>query len=150
MILTIAEILNRNTEGTIQVWFDFLEQGEKVASVPMDYEQRCSHLRQVFRELISRLQSSQAIGREGRVSLAAAKHGLERRRQGYSAAMLVEESRMLEVSIFQTLQNHKASVDFSSVLAGVMVIADEVDSQLSQAIAGYTAESVIDSSPAHA
>jgi uncharacterized protein YejL (UPF0352 family) len=150
MILTIAEILNRNTESAIQTWFDLLQRGGKMASVPMDYEQRCGHLPQVLRELISRLQSSQVIGSKGRVSLAAAKHGLDRCRQGYSAAMLVEESRMLEVSIFQTLQNHVASIDFGLVLAGVMVIADEIDSQLSQAIASYTAESVLDSSPAHA
>jgi uncharacterized protein YejL (UPF0352 family) len=90
------------------------------------------------------------IGSKGRVSLAAASHGLDRRRQGYSAAMLVEESRMLEVSIFQTLQDHMASIDFSLVLTGVMVIADEIDSQLSQAMASYTAESVLDSLPAHA
>jgi len=148
MILAIAEILSRNTESAIQMWFDLLQQGEKVASVPMDYEQRCDYLPQVFRELISRLRSSQVIGSKGRVSIAATKHGLDRRRQGYSAAMLVEESRMLEVSIFQTLQNHMANIDFSLVLASVMVIADEIDSQLSQAIASYTAESVIDSSPA--
>jgi hypothetical protein len=151
MTLTIAEILNRNTESTIQAWFDLLQRGGKVASVPMDCEKRCGYLRQVFRELIFRLQSSQMTGSgEGRVSIAATKHGLDRRRQGYSAAMLVEESRMLEVSIFQTLQNHKANIDFSLALASVMLIADEVDSQLSQAITSYTAESVIDSSPAHA
>jgi uncharacterized protein YejL (UPF0352 family) len=64
--------------------------------------------------------------------------------------MLVEESRVLEVSIFQTLQNHRASIDFRLALAGVMVIADEIDSQLSQAVASYMAESVLDSLPAHA
>jgi hypothetical protein len=149
MILTIAEILSRNTDSAIQTWFDLLQQGEKVASVPMDYEQRCGYLPQVFRELISRLQASHVITK-GRVSIAATKHGLDRRRQGYSAAMLVEESRMLEVSIFQTLQNHTANIDFSLVLASAMVIADEIDSQLSQAIASYMAESVIDSSPAYA
>jgi hypothetical protein len=85
-----------------------------MASVPMNYEQRCGYLPQVFRELISRLQSSQLIGSsKGRVSIAATKYGLDRRRQGYSAAILVEESRMLEVSIFQTLQNHMADIDFS-------------------------------------
>jgi len=150
MILTVAEILNRNTGSAIQGWLDLLQREEKMTSVPMDYEQRCGYLPQVFRELISRLQSSQVIGSKGRVSIAATKHGLDRRRQGYSAAMLVEESRMLEVSIFQTLQDHMASIDFSLVLQGVMVIADEIDSQLSQAVASYTAESVIDSSPAHA
>jgi hypothetical protein len=114
MILTIAEILSRNTDSAIQTWFDLLQQGEKVASVPMDYEQRCGYLPQVFRELISRLQASHVITK-GRVSIAATKHGLDRRRQGYSAAMLVEESRMLEVSIFQTLHNHMANIDFSLV-----------------------------------
>jgi hypothetical protein len=64
--------------------------------------------------------------------------------------MLVDESRLLEGSIFQTLQNHIASIDFRLVLPGVMVIADEIDSQLSQAVASYTAESVVDSLPAHA
>jgi hypothetical protein len=44
--------------------------------------------------------------------------------------MLVEESRMLQVSIFQTLQNNLTSIDFSVLLIGVMTIADEVDSRL--------------------
>jgi hypothetical protein len=118
-----------------------------MTSVPMDYEQRCGYLPRVFRELISRLRSSQVASSKGGISIAAAEHGLDRRRQGYSAAMLVEEARMLEVSIFQTLQNHIASIDFSLVLRGVMAIADEIDSQLSQAIASYTAESLIDHRP---
>ena len=59
MILSIAEILSRNTESAIQMWFDFLQCGERMASAPMDYEQRCGYLPQVFRKLISRLQSSE-------------------------------------------------------------------------------------------
>jgi hypothetical protein len=54
--------------------------------------------------------------------------------------MLVEESRMLQVSIFQTLQHNLQKVDFSLLLLDVMVIADEVDSQLAQAMASYVAE----------
>ena len=54
--------------------------------------------------------------------------------------MLVEESRMLQVSIFQTLQNNLQKVDFSLLLVDVMVIADEVDSQLAQARTSYIAE----------
>ena len=51
--------------------------------------------------------------------------------------MVVEESRILQVSIFNTLQNNLGSVDFSTVLLDVMTIADEVDSQLKQAILGF-------------
>ena len=70
----------------------------------------------------------------------AADHGRRRRRQGYTAAMMVEESRMLQVSIFQTLQNNLQKVDFSLLLLDVMAIADEVDSQLAQAMTSYIAE----------
>jgi len=51
--------------------------------------------------------------------------------------MVVEESRILRVSIFNTLQNNLGSVDFSTVLLDVMTIADEVDSQLKQAMLGF-------------
>lgn len=140
-ILTVAEILDRNTESSIRSWFHLLQEEEKVASILMNYEQRCAHLPQLFRELVARLQSSQLIGSKEKISNAAAEHGLDRHKQGYSAAMLVEESRMLQVTIFQTLQRNLASIDFSLLLIGVMIIADEIDSQLSQAIASYTAES---------
>ena len=68
---------------------------------------------------------------------AAWQHGILRRQQGYSAAMIVEESRILQVSIFNTLQKSLQRVDFSNVLLDVMTIADEVDSQLKQAMLSY-------------
>jgi len=52
--------------------------------------------------------------------------------------MIVEESRILQVSIFQTLQHNLATVDFSLLLLDVMTIAAEVDSQLKQAIVSFT------------
>jgi hypothetical protein len=55
--------------------------------------------------------------------------------------MMVEESRMLQVSIFETLQNNLINIDFSVLLIGVMTIADEVDSQLSQAMESFIAVS---------
>jgi hypothetical protein len=49
----------------------------------------------------------------------------------------VEESRILQVSIFNTLQNNLCRVDFSKVLVDVITIADEVDSQLKQAMFSF-------------
>jgi hypothetical protein len=53
--------------------------------------------------------------------------------------MLVEEARMLEVSIFHTLDTNAHRIDFNVLLLDVMVIAGEVDSQLAQAVETYTA-----------
>jgi len=99
---------------------------------------------QLFRDLVYRLNNPLPLGSRALISPSAAEHGIFRRHQGYTAAMMVEESRMLQVSIFQTLQNNMDRVNFSSVLVSVMAIADEVDSQLAQAMTSYIAESQVD------
>jgi DNA-binding response OmpR family regulator len=148
VVETVAAILERSVESTIGEWFKRIETEEKVMSVSMSYEERCGHLPQVFRDLVSRLLSSKPIGSKELISKMAAEHGLNRRKQGYTAAMMVEESRMLQVTIFDTLQQNLATIDFSVLLIGVMTIADEIDSQLSQAMDSYIAESVADALPA--
>jgi hypothetical protein len=70
---------------------------------------------------------------------------LARRRQGYTAAMMVEESRILQVCIFHTLHKNLEVIDFSVLLFQVMTIADEVDSQLRQAMESFVAVSIVGS-----
>jgi DNA-binding response OmpR family regulator len=141
VIETVATILERTTESTIYDWFGHIQEDEKVMAVPLTYQQRTGHLPQVLHDLVLRLRSSQPIGSKELVSAAAVEHGVNRRKQGYSSAMMVEESRMLQVSVFHTLQKNLAQIDFSILLTEVMTIADEIDSQLSQAMTSYVAES---------
>jgi CheY-like chemotaxis protein len=135
---SVGAILERTTETTIDGWYRLVEIDSELMSVPMSRENSCRHLQQVFRDIVLRLGSSRVIGSKEVISPAAAAHGLNRRFAGYTAAMLVVESRILQVSIFHTLQNNLASIDFSLLLTGVMSIADEVDSQLSQAMKSFT------------
>jgi hypothetical protein len=50
---------------------------------------------------------------------------------------IVHESRILQVTIFETLQSNLNYLDFSLVLPDVMIIADEVDAQLTQSMDSY-------------
>ena len=92
------------------------------------------------RDLANRLLALKPLGSKELKSTAAQRHGQDRRRRGYTAAMMVEESRILQVTIFHTLQKNLGTIDFTVLLLGVMTIADEVDSQLSQAMKSYVAE----------
>jgi CheY-like chemotaxis protein len=141
-IETVASILERAAESTILEWFARIETNPNLMSIAMSREQRCRHLPLLFQELIARLRSGQPIGSRELTSSNAAEHGANRCRQGYTAAMLVEESRMLQISIFHTLQKNLATIDYSVLLVGVMTIADEIDSQLSQAVTRYTTQAL--------
>jgi hypothetical protein len=70
----------------------------------------------------------------GAVSSAVTAHRQARRLQGYSPAMLVEESRLFQVVTLYTLQLHQSELEQGQLLANVVVIADEVDLQLMQAV----------------
>src|ERR1700674_2734693 len=114
---------------------DLVEHDEELTCLPLSFEDRTGHLPNLLADLVYRLRLPPTA--KATISIAAREHGDLRRRQGYTAAMVVEESRILQVSIFNTLQNNLARVDFSKVLLDVMTIADEVDSQLKQAMLSY-------------
>ena len=136
----VATILEREVPATVEDWYERVERDSSVITVRLERGERCAHLGALFHDLVSRLRDPLPLGTRTLVSADAAEHGRIRHRQGYTAAMLVEESRMLQVSIFQTLQNNLHLVDFSLLLVDVMAIADEVDSQLAQAMTSFIAE----------
>ena len=142
LVESVATILERTAQDSIDLWYERIQLEPKIMAIPLTYEHRCHHLPQVFRDLVVRLQSLKSLGSKDLHSESAIQHGADRLSQGYSVAMIVEESRILQVSIFETLQNNLSSIDFSVLLIGVMTIADEVDSQLSQAMEGYTRASI--------
>jgi len=138
---TVATILERTIPTVIRAWLVRVHQDETLTVVPMGDELRSEHLPQILTDLVLCLRSGKPLGAKELSSPTAMMHGVTRRGQGYTAAMVVEESRMLQVSIFETLQANLSTIDFSVLLLSVMSIADEVDSQLSQAMKGYAAES---------
>lgn len=143
----VAEVLERETEATIDNWYSRVEKENDLIPVPLTREQRCAHLPEMFRGVVTRLRKPLSLGTRALSSDAAHDHGGLRRDQGYTAAMLVEESRLLQVSIFQTLQLHLENMAPSDLLLDVVAIADEVDSQLAQAMTSYISETLHDSEP---
>jgi CheY-like chemotaxis protein len=131
----VAVILQRDTEYTIRNWLSRVESNAELSAIPLSFTERTGHLPLILGDLVRRL--GLAPNSTVSVSESAQEHGRVRRQQGYTVPMMVEESRNLQVSIFNTLQNNLATADFSTVLLDVMTIADEVDSQLKQSLIGY-------------
>ena len=146
----VATILERETKSTIASWLRKVNAEPEIITVNLREEDRCAHLPNIFRDLVARLRNPLTLGTRALISDAADDHGCLRRVQGYTPAMLVEESRMLQVSIFHTLQQHLRDLDLSVVLVDVMTIADEVDSQLAQSMASYMFEASRDTEPIEA
>lgn len=135
----VAEILQRSTGLIVEDWLARVNQNTRLARMVLSDQERTGYLRKLIDDLIVRLRSPHTtIQEDGFISSpAAVAHGKLRRSQGYTSAMLVQESRILQVTLFGALQKNLGALDFSLLLPDVMTIADEVDSQLTQAMEGY-------------
>jgi DNA-binding response OmpR family regulator len=133
----VASILERDASITVADWLSRVNRESEITHIALNDHERTGHLPKLLQELVHRLRVPRSLGTK-QISEGAVQHGKIRHSQGYSVPMIVEESRMLQVSIFHTLQTNLKSVDFSLLLIDVMTIADEVDSQLKQTIVSFS------------
>jgi hypothetical protein len=134
---SVADIIERQLDVVIQEWLGRVEKEPELAAVPLNYQERTGHLPQLLHDVIQRLRMEE--GSKAPISEAASHHGDLRSKQGYTVAMAVEESRLLQVSIFLTLHRSQSHLEFSTILPAVVTIADEVDAQLKQQMLRFMA-----------
>jgi len=135
---SVADILEQQLDPTIREWIGLVEKEPELSRIRLNFQERTGHLPKLLHDVIARLRLDK--GTKAPLSVAASHHGELRRQQGYTAAMVVDESRILQVSIFSTLRKNEHRVIFSKLLPDVVTIADEVDAQLKQQILCFLPE----------
>jgi hypothetical protein len=136
-IESVADILERELDAVIQDWLSRVEKEPDLTCIPLNFEDRTGHLPQLLHDVIARLRLD--AGTTAPISTVASHHGDLRRKQGYTVAMAVEESRLLQVTIFSILHKDVKRLDFNKLLPDVVTIADEVDAQLKQQMLRFMA-----------
>jgi hypothetical protein len=136
-IESVATILERELDTMIQDWLFRVEQEPELTCIPLNFDDRTGHLPRLLHDVIARLRLD--AGTKAPISKAAADHGNLRRKQGYTVPMTVEESRLLQVTIFSTLHKNVKNLEFGVLLPDVVTIADEVDAQLKEQLVCFLA-----------
>lgn len=142
---SVADILECQLDDVIHEWLALVEEQEDLTSIPLSFDERAGHLPALLHEIIARLRLD--AGTNSPISVAASHHGDLRCTQGYSVAMVVEESRLLQVCLFTILHNNTHRLEYSKLLPDVVTIADEVDNQLKQQMLRYMKANAIATKP---
>ena len=138
-IESVAAILTRCKTSLIKDWLARTKKTPALAHLHLSDEERTGHLPRLVADLVARLATPKLPDKDSDAiaSPAAVEHGKLRRKQGYSSAMLIHESRILQVTIFGVLHENLSVLDFNLLLPDVMIIADEVDAQLTQTMDAF-------------
>jgi hypothetical protein len=131
----VAVVLERELASTIKEWLRQVKLIPDLTNMPLSDSDRTGHLPKLFDDLLCRLRLPRDA--EPPVSITASAHGRLRFVQGYSPSMLVEESRIFQVTTFGALHLHQSELEQNQVLLDVMIIADEADRQLTEAVRSF-------------
>jgi hypothetical protein len=138
VIESVADILERELHSVIEEWFRRVEKEPELMHIPLNHSERTRYLPNLLHTVIRRLRLDAAT--KVPITKTAAEHGELRHKQGYTVPMLVQESRLLQVSIFTTLHKSVEHLELSLLLPDVVTIADEVDAQLKDQLRRFMAE----------
>jgi hypothetical protein len=94
----VADVLERETDFVIHEWMGMVEKQEDLMHISVNRDERTDHLPQLLRDVIARLRLD--VCTKTPIPVAAGHHGDLRRKQGYTVAMMIEESRLLQVCLF--------------------------------------------------
>ena len=134
---SVADILDRELKHVITEWLMRVEKESDLMHVVLNHHDRTGHLPYLLHDVIKRLRLD--AGTKAPISKVAAEHGDLRYKQGYTVAMMVEDSRLLQVCIFTRLHQNVTQLEFSALLPDVVTIADEVDAQLKEQMLRFMA-----------
>src|SRR5713226_6307210 len=104
----VGVILHRCLISIIERWLARAKQSTELNCLLLSDEERTGHLPKLVEDLARRLSQPNGVTKDSDATFspAAVAHGKLRYVQGYTPAMIVHESRILQVTIFQTLQSN--------------------------------------------
>jgi len=132
---SVASILDRDVAITIQRWLSRAEQVTALNALPMDANERAAYLPEIMKNISAHLRAMQSLEPIG-PSAAAVAHGQLRYRRLYRAPDRARVANPANVYF----RDHPAEPDhrrFRVGAADIMIIADEVESQLTQSIDSF-------------
>ena len=98
----VGAILQRCMTRVVEDWLVRAKQSGELNHVQLSDEERTGHLPRLVEDLVARLSRPSVTTKDSAAvsSAAAIAHGKLRYLQGYTPAMLVHESRILQVTLF--------------------------------------------------
>jgi hypothetical protein len=113
----VAAIQTRCKAALIQAWLVRTNRTPELDHLLLSDEERTVHLPKLVDDLVERLSRPQLPDKDSD-AIASLAHGKLRRKQCYAAAMLIHESRILQVTIFRNIAQEFEHAGFQLAVAG--------------------------------
>jgi ActR/RegA family two-component response regulator len=135
---TVSTLLLEKQDLIISDWIVRVKEDSDLRNLPLTDDERINHAPVLLAELSGCVQRKESCLTVDSIK-SAAEHGKIRFQQHYSVPMMVNESRLLENAIADTLQANLLSLDLSSLIADIFIMGNCFNLMLSESVRAFQA-----------
>jgi ActR/RegA family two-component response regulator len=132
----VSQLMRETLADIARDWLTLVKAHRELASMRMPDHERIDHLPGMIAEMAKRVEMASDETTPG-AQAAAAKHGEERARQGYTIPLILVEMRLLQRVLSFILQRNLIRMDLSTVIGDMILVGESLQEQLEFSIRGF-------------
>jgi two-component system response regulator RegA len=135
MTKRLRQIIDDCKEEIIGDWYRAAETDPELRTIPLSREERIDHLPDLVEEIVRDRMPGSSLG--AHANDVAARHGLRRRKQGYTVGMLLSETIILHRIIAGCVQRNLLRADISNLVPDFVDIDDTIHLMLTRSTEAF-------------
>lgn len=132
----LVSVFNENIESLLEYILEGMKSTPELSDFPLTDAERISDLRPMLQALVRALESAPAHDRRDLLR-PAYEHGHNRRKQGYTAPMIVEDTRCIDNAIGKTVEENLLGIDISELFPDWNLVHALLQGQLKASIEAF-------------
>jgi ActR/RegA family two-component response regulator len=136
----LNQVIEKHRGEIIENWYNTVEKQPEISKISLSREERIDHLPVVLDGLVRPLEGKVMV--QGRLRSGAYEHGDKRRKQGYTAKLLLEETRILHQVIADCMQQNLLNIDISHLIPDIVEIHDRMNATLQLSLEAFLQDGV--------
>ena len=136
----LADFLRQHRDEVVRGALQRMKADPRLSKVPLSDQERVRHISALLADILNQFPSDTTAGHKPGASRAGARHGLARKRQGYSLSMLVDDVRALDLAAYEVVRQHLLDLDVSTLLHDLSCLNDGLETQLRESLRAFVGE----------
>ncbi len=122
----VSVILRENARQLVERWLVRVWENPELSKIEMPEHERIDHVPNLIEEIAHRIESYPHDVGDSAIKAAAA-HGKQRHRHGYTVPMLLVESALLQKTITEMLQENLLAIDISTLIPDMYLVSEIIN-----------------------
>jgi len=138
LLLRVPSLLRANNKLILNRVLKQMKRHPVLGSIPIDDQDRTTTLSTVLLEIADQIEAGTSDNPSTPIVRSGTNHGDIRRAQGYSAAMLVDDTGLLDASSYEVVQENLLNIDLSYLVADLKMFNSLLQAHLKASIQAFT------------